>query len=145
MLQRLRPADLDELGLEAALQELTSTWLERQPNTHLDLEVSGDFLNIDETVLISVYRLVQECLTNIARYADAKQLVISVVKKNSNIIMSISDDGNGFDSNLKSNGFGLAGMKERVEGLAGKFELQTALNEGVHIMIELPCSEKRLE
>ena len=57
----------------------------------------------------------------------------------------IQDDGNGFDSNLKSNGFGLAGMKERVEGLAGKFELQTALNEGVHIMIELPCSEKRLE
>ena len=145
MLQRLRPADLDELGLDAALKELTSTWLERQPNTHLDLEISGDFLNIDETVLISVYRLVQECLTNIARYADAKQVVISVIKENSNITMSIRDDGNGFDSNLKPNGFGLAGMKERVEGLAGKFELKTALNQGVNIMIELPCSDKGLE
>ncbi len=142
MLQRLRPNGLDELGLDSALGELTSTWLERQPQIKLDLHISGDFLNIDEAILISVYRLVQECLTNIARYANAKQLTISVIKENNIITMSIHDDGIGFDTTIKPKGFGLAGMKERVEGLAGRFELQTAINEGVTITIELPCTKK---
>ncbi|NQY26551.1 MAG: sensor histidine kinase [Piscirickettsiaceae bacterium] len=142
MLQRLRPSGFDELGLDSALRELTSTWLERQPQIKLNLHISGDFINIDEAILISVYRLVQECLTNIARYADAKQITISVIKENNVIAMIINDDGNGFDSSIKPKGFGLAGMKERVEGLAGSFELQTASNEGVTITIELPCIKK---
>lgn len=142
MLQRLRPSDLDELGIDAALRELIATWLERNPDVQIDLHVSGDFINIDDVVLISVYRLIQECLTNIARHANATQITISVEKDNSHINMMIKDDGNGFDHSLKTKGFGLAGMKERVEGLAGKFELQTAINKGVTVMIELPYEVK---
>jgi two-component system sensor histidine kinase UhpB len=140
MLQRLRPSDLDELGLDAALKELISTWLERNPNVGLDLHISGNFINLDDALLISVYRLVQECLTNIARYADATRITISVKEEDQHIYMIINDDGNGFDHTIQAKGFGLVGMKERVEGLAGKFELQTAINKGVTIIIELPCT-----
>ncbi|MFW5450119.1 MAG: histidine kinase [Methylophagaceae bacterium] len=145
MLQRLRPSDLDELGLNTALKELTSTWLERNSNINLDLIISGDFTKLDDALLISIYRIVQECLTNIARYADADNVTISVEKENNQINMMISDDGNGFDHTHKPKGFGLAGIKERVEGLAGRFELQTAIDRGVMIMIKLPCSIKGQE
>lgn len=143
MLQRLRPSDLDELGLDAALRELISTWLERNSDAHIDLYISGDFISIDDAVLISVYRLVQEGLTNIARHANANQITISVKRDSDQIIMMIKDNGHGFDYTLKTSGFGLAGMKERVEGLAGKFDLETAMNKGVTVKIELPYVEKR--
>lgn len=142
MLQRLRHSDLDELGLDAALRELVSTWLERNPEIILDLHISGDFIKLDDAVLISVYRLLQECLTNIARHANARRVTISVEKNVDQIKMVIKDDGYGFDHKLKTNGFGLAGMRERVEGLTGKFVLQTGINKGVTVRIELPCAIK---
>jgi len=142
LLQRLRPSDLDELGLESALHTLISTWQERNPNITLNISIKGDFNHLDDTVLISAYRLVQEALTNIARYAQAQQVNIQVYKENKQITIKVSDDGQGFDLNKKTQGFGLAGMKERVEGLAGSFDLQTAINNGVKLTINLPCATK---
>lgn len=140
MLQRLRPSDLDELGLKIALKELVSSWLTRQPNIKADLQITGDFSQLDDAVLIAVYRLIQECLTNISRHANANNIELSIVENTSKITIIIRDDGIGFDDSIKASGFGLAGMKERVEGLSGKFELQTAITKGVSIMIELPYS-----
>ncbi|KAF3982913.1 MAG: sensor histidine kinase [Methylococcales symbiont of Hymedesmia sp. n. MRB-2018] len=145
ILQRLRPSDLDELGLEVALKELISAWLTRNPDIHLDFHISGNFIDLDDALLISIYRLVQECLTNIARHANANSITISIEKNNSQINMMVTDNGNGFDHTIKPKGFGLLGMRERVEGLAGKFKLTTAINKGVIINIELPSGIKRKE
>ncbi|KAF3976914.1 MAG: sensor histidine kinase [Methylococcales symbiont of Iophon sp. n. MRB-2018] len=142
MLQRLRPSDLDELGLEVALKELISAWLTRNPNIQLNFHISGSFIDLDDTLLVSIYRLVQECLTNIARHANANNITICIKKDNNQINMMIADNGNGFDHTIKPKGFGLLGMRERVEGLAGKFEITTAINKGVIINIELPSDIK---
>ena len=141
MLQRLRPSDLDELGLETALRELVSQWLERNPSTVVDIQVIGDFDLLDDTLLITIYRLVQEGLTNITRHSKAKHVVLHVKKEKNIISMIIKDDGQGFSPSNNTTGFGLAGMRERVEGFSGKFGIKTALNQGVLLTIELPCGK----
>ena len=138
ILQRLRPSGLDELGLEAALADLINGWHHRHQSIEIDYQIRGSFNHLDETILITIYRLIQECLTNIARHADATNMVIDVCRSKDTILLSIKDDGNGFDTSIKPKGFGLAGMKERVESLMGKFEVESHLRQGVSIKIELP-------
>lgn len=139
ILQRLRPSGLDELGLEAALADLINGWHHRHQSIEIDYQIRGTFKHLDETILITIYRLIQECLTNIARHADADNIVIDIRRSKDNVLLSIKDDGNGFDTSIKPTGFGLAGMKERVESLMGKFEVNSYLRQGVRIYIELPC------
>jgi len=138
LLQRLRPTDLDELGLNSALHSLILIWQERNPNVTMNIAISDDFNQLDDTALISIYRLVQEALTNIARYAHAQSVTVHIKKEAQYISILIKDDGRGFDPNIKTQGFGLIGMKERVEGLAGKFDLQTSINNGVKLTLQLP-------
>ncbi|NOQ94489.1 MAG: sensor histidine kinase [Methylophaga sp.] len=144
ILQRLRPSGLDELGLEAALAELINGWHHRHQYSEVDYQIYGTFNDLDETVLITIYRLIQECLTNIARHAEATKVVINIRRNDKKVVLSVKDDGNGFDASIKPTGFGLAGMKERVDILTGTFEVVSALRQGVSVTIELPCirSEK---
>ncbi|PHS23323.1 MAG: sensor histidine kinase [Methylophaga sp.] len=140
ILQRLRPTGLDELGLEAALQELVSGWNQRHREITVNCHTEGMFSDYDEVVLITIYRIIQECLTNVARHAQAKNVHIVLTQQKQKIILSVSDDGQGFDLSIRSSGFGLAGMRERVEILAGKLEIITSPNKGASINIELPCA-----
>ena len=138
ILQRLRPTGLDELGLEAALQELISGWNQRHKAVIVKHDIQGEFSDLDESLLITLYRLTQECLTNIARHAQARNIYISLEKRPEMILLSISDDGKGFDQAVKPDGFGLAGMRERVEALVGELEIETS-SKGTKIIVELPC------
>lgn len=145
ILQRLRPSDLDELGLKPALTELTSAWSERQVGTVIDFHADGDFNQVDEVVLLTVYRVIQECLTNVSRHAQATKVTISVIKEEEVIRLSVIDDGKGFSLSSKPKGFGLAGMNERVDGLGGKFDIDTETSQGVRIEVVLPCSVKDID
>ena len=140
ILQRLRPTGLDELGLEAALQELVSGWNQRHRGITVNYNIEGMFGDYDEVVLITIYRIIQECLTNVARHAQAKNVHVFLTQQKQKIILSVSDDGQGFDLSKKPSGFGLAGMRERVESLAGKLEIITSPDKGTSINIELPCA-----
>ncbi|MBL1319988.1 MAG: HAMP domain-containing protein [Methylophaga sp.] len=139
ILQRLRPSGLDELGLEAALQELINGWKQRHKDITVKYSIEGLFSDYDEAVLITLYRLVQECLTNISRHARAENIQIILSQKNQLIFLSVSDDGQGFDTSIRTTGFGLPGMRERVEGLAGVLEIVAFPNKGTQVNIELPC------
>lgn len=138
ILQRLRPTGLDEFGLEIALQELINAWSQRHKSIAVKYDIVGDFSGLDESLLLTPYRLTQECLTNIARHAQARRVHISLIRNAEMIRISISDDGKGFDQTIKPDGFGLAGMRERVDALAGKLDIETSA-EGTNINIELPC------
>ena len=140
ILQRLRPTGLDELGLEAALQELMSGWQLRNKDVTLTRQMTGDFANVNEQVLVTVFRLVQECLTNITRYAQAGAVDIVVQQERGKINLVVTDNGAGFDTAVKPTGFGLAGMRERVTGLAGEFELSSAKGKGTQVKVNLPCT-----
>ncbi len=138
ILQRLRPSGLDQFGLEIALQELINAWQQRHKGILVKYDVRGVFNDLDESILITIYRLIQECLTNISRHAQAKNIQIYLIKYPETIELSIEDDGNGFDQTVKPDGFGLAGMRERVEALVGKLDIKTS-PEGTKISIEMPC------
>jgi len=100
---------------------------------------------LPETHSIALYRLVQECLTNISRHAQAKNIEIEVFKLSksgkSGLQVIIKDDGKGFNTK-KTDGLGLPGMRERVEGLGGKLKIQSSVNStsGTEISAWIPTS-----
>ncbi|MGH2399880.1 MAG: histidine kinase, partial [bacterium] len=78
MLRRLRPQGLDELGLDQALHDLVETWRSRQRQTEWAIETSGLMDKLDDTLRVTIYRIVQECLTNVARHAGAHRTSVRV-------------------------------------------------------------------
>ena len=158
ILQRLRPRALDELGLSLALGELVHHWRQRCRNVNIIQNIASNIDPIDEAVSITAYRVVQECLTNIAKHANARRVTISVKQDKQFLYLHIEDDGVGFDPTVTAEGFGLAGMNERIQGLMGEMKIesskrygtgnpdvanqetvtQLAISEGTRIMIKLP-------
>jgi len=135
MLQRLRPPELAELGLHGAVAELVNDWSLRYPAHHAELIIEGCCNHLDETQQLTVYRILQECLTNVGRHAGAEKVEVKALLRcnDSEVYIRVSDNGKGSDLKKTSSGYGLTGMKERVEALAGSFEVQAALGEGVII------------
>jgi two-component system, sensor histidine kinase and response regulator len=89
----------------------------------------------------ALYRIVQEGLTNISKYAKATQVRIQLVTTDNLLCLKLIDNGQGFNCARHTTGFGLQGMQERVTALNGEFRLTTALGEGCQIQVELPLSE----
>ena len=142
MLQRLRPAMLDELGLSSSLHELIETWRQRNRGIITNINISSQLGDINEITAITAYRIVQECLTNITKYANARLVTIKIERSADYLKILVKDNGQGLDPQLISQGFGLAGMRERVEGLGGSFKLTSNLDAGVHIEASLPINIK---
>lgn len=140
LLQRLRPGLLDELGLASALQDLVYTWRQRNRAITTSVRIQDDLGEIDETTAIAAYRIVQECLTNISRHAHARRVTLGVSRQGEKLLLQVEDDGRGFDTAVMTEGYGLAGMKERVQGLRGKFDLESGLGEGTRLTMEIPCT-----
>ncbi len=155
ILQRLRPRALDELGLSLALGELVHQWRQRHRKVNIVYNIANNIGPIDDVVSITVYRVLQECLTNIAKHANARRVSINVKQDKQHISLLIEDDGVGFDLSQSPKGFGLAGMKERVQGLMGVMKIETSKkarqeesdveNPGTRIMIKLPLLASTLE
>ena len=126
LLQRLRPGALDELGLTAALQELVAIWQVRNEHCQCKLNIESELPdNMNEALRVTVYRLVQECLTNVARHAEATKVIVSLKMSENQLNISVKDNGKGFGS-IDFAGFGLLGMRERVEGLGGALNINTS-------------------
>jgi PAS domain S-box-containing protein len=141
ILNELRMGVLEYQSLEEALR-----WQGQQftDNTGipLDFNCPKPIINTDETVATCLFRVFQESLTNITRYAKANKVTASLTQAEQCIKMSIEDDGRGFDTTeLRSTkSFGILGMKERVTSLNGKFELITAPGKGTRIEIRIPVN-----
>jgi signal transduction histidine kinase len=138
MMQRLRPGILDDLGLVEALKDALAAWQERNPNTHCVFNASGDLANLGERINITVYRIIQECLTNVSKHARAGTVTITLTGTADLLILDIEDDGRGTDLSAPRSGLGLIGMRERVESLGGEFRLDSREGEGLSIMISVP-------
>lgn len=142
MLQRLRPAMLDELGLQATLHELIDNWRQRNRNINVSVSISNQLKDLNETIAIAAYRIVQECLTNITKHANARLVTIKIGPRAELVKILVKDDGKSFNPNQMSQGFGLAGMRERVESLGGSSHLIARPESGVIIEISLPVNIK---
>jgi len=138
MLQRLRPGGLDDVSFIVALEELMNNWQERHLNVELNYSFTGEFVALDESVQLTIYRVVQECMTNISRHSRAKNVWVSLSEDSKTLSLQVSDDGQGFTLRQQWQRFGLAGMKERVDSVNGDLEIKTELNQGVSIRATIP-------
>jgi signal transduction histidine kinase len=136
IIEDLRPSSLANLGLTAALEILAREFSERS-----GIEVASNLepVELDESRQLTVYRLVQESLTNVGKYAEARQVDISVHDYSNHIEVDIRDDGRGFDAQAqRPSTHGLAGMRHRVEASGGRLTVASRPGNGTRITAVLP-------
>jgi signal transduction histidine kinase len=145
---RLRPPDVEELGLTASLQGLVAGWNGRSGGrTRFEATLSGDFEGLPVAVCASLYRIAQEAITNAAKHAGATRVVLHLAIReteatsgngvSSEIELSVEDDGRASDPVVKS-GMGLLGMRERVASLGGRLSLQVGRERGSTLLVVIP-------
>lgn len=144
LLQQLRPGILDELGLEPALIDLVETWKSRNKDIVCNIKVSVIQESLSEALSVTIYRLVQEALTNVSRHAEASEVTIELFNLTQSgkdgLKIIVKDNGVGLNhKNTNPNnwsGLGLPGMRERVEGLGGKLTIKSS--SGTEIKAWIP-------
>ena len=146
MTRRLRPAGLDELGLPAALEHCLEAWRGRVPGLDLELSMNGDFESLGEALNMTLYRLIQEGLTNVSRHANARRVDIRLRRsaprsERDEVVLTMNDDGRGFEpAAWDGAGVGLIGMRERVEALGGHLEIASRAAQGFCVRAWLPVA-----
>jgi signal transduction histidine kinase len=136
IIEDLRPSSLANLGLTASLEILAREFSER---SGIEVATGVEPVELDESRQLTVYRLVQESLTNVGKYAQAKQVDISVRNYGNHVEVDIKDDGMGFDvSQARPSTHGLAGMRHRVEASGGHLTVVSAPGKGTRISAVLP-------
>jgi signal transduction histidine kinase len=135
---QLRPKALDDFGLVPALERLVQTFSETS-GIDVDLEAQLGEERLPTEVETTLYRIVQEALTNVVKHAEATRVSILLVHRNGSATAVIEDDGRGFDpANAASDSLGLQGMRERVELHDGRLNLEAAPGAGTTLVVEVP-------
>ena len=143
----LRPPELDALGLDAAIESFCRDFSAR---TQLALDYDGvDLPTLREGVAISLYRILQEALTNVAKHADARRVRVVLLSEDDTVCLTVQDDGRGFDvhavesSSGRQRGNGIVGMRERLKLIGGALELDPKVGEGTRLVARVPLKEAR--
>ncbi len=145
----LRPAALDELGAQAAVEALA----ERASRHGIEVDVSIEFAHERGDTMpthprhtpeleTAIYRIVQESLTNAAKHGGARRAVVEIHEDDETVHLEIRDDGGGFDPAAETDGFGLLGMRERVELLGGTLLLDSTQGRGTTIRASFPVQRR---
>lgn len=143
MARGLRPSVLDDLGLSAALERLVADF-SLQHNLAINLHmVSLNSTRFPEVIETTLYRIIQEALTNVARHAHARKVSLTVERVENNVRAVIEDDGSGFDPDFAMQGdcFGLTSMKERAALHAGSFSIESQTGKGARVTVIIPVPE----
>jgi signal transduction histidine kinase len=141
ILDRLRPLYIEELGLEASVQTLLRNFRRQAPHIGLTATIDPDLNEIDGPLAQTVYRVIQEALTNVLRHAGAHDAHVETAIAGDVLAVEISDDGSGFPADNVF-GRGLTGMHERVRALSGSLSLLRA-DERTYVRCRLPLGEVR--
>ena len=142
ILHRLRPTGLDELGLSAALEDCVEGWRRRLPEITFQLTIQRGLEDFDEATNITLYRLVQEGLTNVAKHSRATRVEIGLTRaaEGGSVVLTMRDDGVGSTPATRQRGLGLIGMRERVDALGGTFDAAPPHARGFAFAARLPVS-----
>lgn len=140
----LRPASIDELGLTNALESYLAEWSKKQ-------RIIADFhcadTNLDgrsNEIRTTIYRVVQEALTNVAKHAKATRVSIVIGVAESTLHLTIEDNGHGFDPDTLSSRLGLAGMGERLLLVGGELKIESSPDGGTTIFARIPLVAERV-
>ncbi len=148
IIRQLRPGSLDNFGLGETLRDTVNSVQNQYPDLNISLHLAGKLDALGESLNINIYRIVQEAINNAIKHAAAKNIEIKLeTTKTGALQLTIKDDGRGMDINDvdQSSHFGLLGMRERVQGFKGSFNVdseldgkQGATNMGTTIYINIP-------
>ena len=150
MINDLRPPSLIRFGLAKALQFYLEDFREKHPEILLETDLMEDGSCLSEPERLSLFRIVQESLTNAAKHASATHMKVCLTCDVDRTVLNIYDNGKGFeisnnlvDYTLKGH-FGLVGMKERAEAIGGTFNILTAPGEGTSIQVSVMVPEEEI-
>lgn len=136
----LRPPILDDLGFGEAVRWQTAEFAKRS-GLDIALDLQAQALVDDDLVATALFRIVQESLTNVARHAGATKVKVSLTADETNLLLTVSDNGTGIDAVAsKGNGIGLVSMRERATALGGKFNIAGVPGDGTTIEVTLPLT-----
>jgi signal transduction histidine kinase len=146
LITELRPAALDQLGLEPALQALIDRVRVGGLDVDVQIELDGEPGRVHERLTsdleTGIYRIVQEALTNAVKHGGAHRAVVEVTEVGGQVSVTVRDDGVGFDPATATTGFGLIGMRERAELLNGTIDTDSVPGRGTTIRVLLPVSRR---
>ena len=144
MMRTLHPLSLADLGLGATLADLVNEWRRRHPDLVIKLDYDDRLDDISHELAIHVYRIAQECLTNVVRHANATEVTLLIRQEGEHtsprVVMRIRDNGQGGESS--GHGFGVLAMRERVENMGGRFRFESEAGKGVNVSVWMPILEK---
>jgi PAS domain S-box-containing protein len=145
----LHPPLLDEVGLISALNEYVNGFGERS-NIRVRLDLPSDLERLPRDVELSIFRIVQECLTNVHRHSGSATATVHLSRGPGEIQLQVSDQGQGINREIqdkfltgKSSGVGLRGMRERIRQLGGRMQIQSSGN-GTSVIVVLPILAKEI-
>ena len=134
----LRPSMLDDFGLVPAL-EWQAREVSKRTGIRVQVAAAESAGELPDELKTCIYRVVQEALHNCARHAQARSVRVVVRQEDSRIVLSVEDDGRGFDAR-RVRGLGLVGMEERVRHLGGAFQIRSTPGSGTKVDVELPLA-----
>jgi signal transduction histidine kinase len=142
----LRPTALEDCGLGEGMEAYVQSWSELT-GVAVDLELQGlDNVRLPAQVQAAAFRVVQEALTNVAKYAQASQVSVSLARRKRHLVATIEDDGIGFDAADATTpapsrvNWGLLGMRERIEALGGSFAIESHPGTGTMVLWRVPLA-----
>jgi signal transduction histidine kinase len=146
IIARLSPMVLQELGLFAAVRKEAKD-LEKNSGVKTRVAISQEVGRLGPETEMTIYRIVQEALHNVAKHAQASKTNISMTRSNGRVKVLVEDDGVGIfpNGNFRGNSFGLAGIKERVSMLGGVVRVISLKGKGTRIEIDVPANEREQE
>ena len=147
MALELRPSALDDLGLLPALRSLMKR-VEKSFQIQVEMHVQGEKRRYSAAMETALYRIVQEAMTNTAKYGKASQLGIVFENREKEVVVTVVDDGVGFDVEQALNagkGLGLFGMRERAQLLGGTVDIRSAPDDGTTVIIRIPLPKEGTE
>src|ERR1700723_2440052 len=139
-LVRLRPPDIEELGLTLSLESLVASWNGfEKGRTRFDFAIAGPVDDLPQSVCVSLYRIAQEAITNAAKHARAGHVQLRLEAGSADIVLSVEDDGKPTGGDLAPKaGMGLLGMLERVASLGGTLRFERRITGGATLLATIP-------
>lgn len=142
---RLRPPDVDELGLAASLEGLIVGWNSHsRGHTHFDIKLSSSADQLPAAVGASLYRIAQEALTNAAKHAGATRVALDLAVREMEVELTVVDDGGAGDQAVKA-GMGFLGMRERVAALGGRLTFEVGQSRGAVLRVIIPVASAQVK
>ena len=135
--RNLQPGSLDQFGLMKAIGDLAAR-VRGEGVPAIDFQHFGSFTNIDHTVALNCYRIVQELLQNSIKHANASEILVQLTRTDAELVLLVEDNGVGYDPESVEKGMGTDNLSQRVQFIKGEISIQSAKGQGTSTMVTVP-------